>query len=65
MKLVELERILAEMGFSLIRLSKHRIWGNGPKRVALPHDKQVNRMMARRVLKEIGYTERVEAIQYG
>lgn len=64
MKTKDFERILVSVGFALDRINKHRIYARGTQRVAVPHD-QVNRMVARRILKEIGYTGRVEQLNFG
>ena len=64
MKTLDFERILKSMGFELTRVSKHRIWSNGTKNIAVPHDKKINRMIARRTLKEIGYKEPVPEVNY-
>ena len=64
MKTSEFERILSAYGFTLVRINKHRIWSNGTFRVAVPH-MEINRMVARRELKKIGYTGRVELLNYG
>jgi predicted RNA binding protein YcfA (HicA-like mRNA interferase family) len=64
MKTSEFERILSSAGFVLSRITKHRIWARGTQRVAVPHH-EINRMVARRVLKEIGYSGRVEQLNFG
>lgn len=65
MKTVDFERLLSSSGFVLVKSSKHKIWSNGTKTVAVPHDKQINRMIARRILKEIGYQQRVSELNFG
>jgi predicted RNA binding protein YcfA (HicA-like mRNA interferase family) len=65
MKTSEFERILADSGFALVRISGHRIWGNGTQQIAVPHSRMINRLVARRLLKSINYAGRVEALNYG
>lgn len=65
MKTNDFERILNKSGFALVRNSKHRIFSNGLKSVAVPQGKVINRMVARRILKEINYQERVEELNFG
>lgn len=64
MKTSEFEKLLAAVGFVLTRINKHRIWSRGNDRVAVPHY-EINRMVARRELKKIGYTGRVEQLNFG
>jgi predicted RNA binding protein YcfA (HicA-like mRNA interferase family) len=65
MKTREFERILESVGFWLARSNGHNVWSNGVRRVAVPHGKHINRMVARRLLKEIEYTGRVDELNYG
>lgn len=65
MKTTDFERLLVTNGFILVRNSKHRIWAKDQKRVAVPNHKVINKMIARRVLKEIGYLGRVEELNFG
>lgn len=65
MKTKEFARILIAEGFVLSRANKHEIWIKGSLRVAVPRHKTINRMVARRVLKEIGYSQRVEELNFG
>jgi predicted RNA binding protein YcfA (HicA-like mRNA interferase family) len=55
MRFNDLERILLQHGFILVRKSKHVIYRNGMRTVAVPHQRMVNRMLSQRILKEIGY----------
>lgn len=64
MKSREFERILEEEGYSLVRVSKHRIWSNGVHSAPVPHDKEINCMVAQRILKEIGYPKDVPQAKY-
>lgn len=64
MKSADFERILSSAGFALLRVGKHRVWGRGTQRVAVP-TKEINVMIARRELKKIGYSGRVEALNFG
>lgn len=65
MKTKEFERILKEMGYQIIRLGGHRIWGNGQRHIAVPNGREINKMVARRLLKEINYSGRVQELNYG
>lgn len=60
----DFERILREMGFQLVRSNDHKIWSNGQKNVAVPHQKEINKMIARRTLKELSYQGSVPQINY-
>lgn len=64
MKSSEFERILKQCGYILARVASHRVWSNGQKQVAVPHGKEINRMVARRLLKEISYQHSVPEINY-
>lgn len=64
MKTNDFERILVTMGFLIMRNGSHKVWANGTKRVVIPSGRQINRMLARRLLKEIGYKESVPEINY-
>ena len=50
--------ILKDLGFTLIRSGKgsHEVWSNGQQNVAVTYP-EMNRMVARRELKKIGYSE--------
>lgn len=65
MKTREFESILKECGFWLARSSGHNVWSNGVKHVAVPNQKVINKMVARRLLKQIGYSQRVDQLNYG
>ena len=52
------------MGYEIKRKSDHVIWDKEGHSVAIPHTKDVNRMLTRRLLKEIGYKEDVPEINY-
>lgn len=64
MKTSDFERILAAFGFTLGRCGSHRIWVLGAYRIAVPHNRQINRMMAKRLLKEMQYPNHVPEINY-
>lgn len=64
MKSNEFERMLSTMGYLLARQGSHRVWSNGHKQVAVPHGKEINRMVAKRLLKEIAYPMSVPSINY-
>lgn len=64
MKASDFERILNSMGFILARCGAHRVWSNGQRQVAVPHGKEINRMVAKRLLKEIAYPQSVPSINY-
>jgi predicted RNA binding protein YcfA (HicA-like mRNA interferase family) len=68
MKTKEFLRILKDMGYALIRTGKHEIWGRPGHHIAIPHGsngKEINKMVARRILKEIGFQGRVQELNYG
>jgi hypothetical protein len=65
MRTSDFERILASVGFSLVRGGKHKVWSNGTLNVAVPWGRTINRMLARRELKKINYTGSVPEINYG
>lgn len=65
MRTNDFERILKSMGFVLVRSNGHSVWSNGKQRVAIPHGRIINRMVVRRLLKDIGYPEYVPEVQYG
>ena len=64
MKTVEFERILVDFGFSLVSSGKHRKWSNGVNTVMIPHAREINRMIAKRILREIGYDKPVGQVRY-
>lgn len=51
----EFINIIKSMGFVFYRHGKHEVWSNGTRHIAIPSSKEINRMVARRLLKEIGY----------
>lgn len=59
MKTKELLRILKDMGYALVRSGKHDVYAKPGHHVAIPHGngKEVNRMVARRILKEVGFED--------
>lgn len=65
MKLVDFERLLKDSGYVLISNSKHRKWSNGVNAIVVPQGRIINRMIARRLLKEIGYAQRVPELNFG
>lgn len=64
MKSAEFERILKSLGYILGRCGSHRVWTKDGKQVAVPHGKQINRMLAKRLLKELAYPQNVPEINY-
>ena len=64
MKSNEFERILKNEGYELVRVTKHRIWSNGVHSAPVPHDKEINDMVAQRILKEISYGYDVPEARY-
>ena len=68
MKTKDFLRILKEAGYVLIRSGRHEIWGKLGHHIAIPHGsggKEINKMVARRILKEINYLNRVKELNYG
>ena len=53
MKIVELIRNLNDAGYHLVRDSKHKIFSNGINSIAVPRHKEVNRMVAQKIMKQI------------
>jgi hypothetical protein len=64
MKTKDFERILRELRFQLIRNSNHKIWSNGKETIPIPHKKTLNKMIARRLLKTLGYRLSVPVVNY-
>lgn len=64
MKTKDFERILTELGFALTSQSKHRIWKRGPDVVPVPQGKNINRMIARRILRSLDYKGVVPELKY-
>lgn len=56
MKYRDLIKLLNNNGYTLKRVGKHQIFSNGIKHIAIPHTKEVNRMLTKRILKECGIT---------
>jgi len=65
MKTRDFERLLTNAGFVLVRVNGHRIWSNGQRHVAVTKDRTIHRGIARRILKEIGYSEKVPELNFG
>lgn len=57
MKVRELEKILKEYGYKVIRTGKHAIYCNGTKKIAVPQHpgKDLNRNLQAGILKQIGH----------
>jgi predicted RNA binding protein YcfA (HicA-like mRNA interferase family) len=55
MKWREFERLLKSQGYQLVRTSgSHGIYVKDGKHVSIPRGRDVNRMLARRLMKEMG-----------
>lgn len=52
MKIKDLEQILKDKGFVEIRRSKHIIWSNGKTSIAVPHQKEVNKILSKHIIKQ-------------
>lgn len=65
MKTRKFEKILSDFGFVLSRTGDHRVWVKAGTHVPVPSGRDINRMVARRILKEIGYQGRVDELNYG
>lgn len=52
MKRVELEKILKERGFRLVRSNKHSIWSDGKRHVAVPNKKEINKLTSLQILRK-------------
>jgi len=64
MKKNNFERLIKRHGYTLLRNSKHNLWSNGTKTIAVPHNKKMNNMIAKRLLKEIAYPDNVGEVNY-
>lgn len=64
MKRNEFEKCLKRQGYTLIRSNAHHIWSNGTHSIAVPNHKEINRMIARRLLKEMNYPESINEVNY-
>lgn len=54
MKRKDFERLLKDAGYVVLRSNGHITWGNSAGHtVAVPHGKELNKMVARRLIKEI------------
>ena len=55
MKYRDMARFLRDKGYVIIRSTSHEIWGKGSHTVAMPHISkgEINKMVARRLMKEI------------
>lgn len=55
MKKRDLERQLISHGYRLVRYSRHPVYENAEgKHIALPHGNEINKMLAKKILKQIG-----------
>lgn len=64
MKVSLFEKMLTSLGYNLVRSNKNKIFSNGISQIAVPHDKEINRMIARRLLKQIAYPSNVPELNY-
>ncbi len=62
MKTKDIERVLAENGYCLVRNSKHKIYSNGTSTVAVPHTNEVNKMLSKHILKQIQLSVVLKAV---
>lgn len=68
MKTRDFVSILRDQGYELVRSGRHIIYGKAGHHIAIPHGsggKEINKMVARRILKEINYQGRVQELNYG
>jgi predicted RNA binding protein YcfA (HicA-like mRNA interferase family) len=68
MKRTEFESLLKDNGFWFLRDSKHCIWTNGTINVAVPHHKELNKFLVKKIMRTIeqsrlgvNYQERLAA----
>ena len=54
MKHRDLISILTKHGFVLARAIEHEVWTNGVKTLTVPRQKDINRFLAKRILKQAG-----------
>lgn len=57
MKLRDIDKLLERNGFILVRSTKHRVYAKGSIRVVVPMHKEVNKMIAKKIIKEIELTQ--------
>lgn len=57
MKRVELEKFLISQGYRMIRQNKHSTWSNGVMTVAVPHHREVNKYLAKQIVREVEKNE--------
>lgn len=55
MKYKDLQSILQSLGYYITRSTKHIIFNNGLKSVAVPNKKIINKFTAKQILNKIGY----------
>lgn len=53
MKRIDLENILKEHGFYFLRDSKHCLWTNGKIIIAIPHHRELNIFLAKKIIKNV------------
>lgn len=54
MKHRDLTSILIRHGYVLARAIKHEVWTNGTKTLTVPRQKEINRFLAKKILKQAG-----------
>lgn len=64
MKSKTLIRMIARLGYALIRSNKHDIYSNGTTTVILPQHKTVDKHIAKQTLKLVNYPENVNELNY-
>lgn len=57
MKSKELHQILNTLGYHLVRNSKHQIFSDGIRSVSVPHQKDINKILTKHILKSVGYSK--------
>lgn len=66
MKRKDFERLLKDEGYQIVRSNGHITWGHPQGHtVAIPHGKELNKMVARRLIKEIAQSKNKPLVQVG
>lgn len=61
MKRHDLEQILSQSGYWFLRNGKHCLYTNGVNIVAVPMHKDINKFLAKKIIKSIQFQERKAA----
>jgi predicted RNA binding protein YcfA (HicA-like mRNA interferase family) len=53
MKRRDLEKFLEENGYYFLRNSGHALWTNGTINVSVPHHKEINMFLAKKIMRTV------------